>query len=195
MAGNGSVGSIGGNRFRNALTRAVLKIACSIRAPRFSADRSPNLGTPGSFRENQARQIGFGDIVTRERFPWESFPGGYRAVSGHQQLGGFLPSAGAELHPGGVEIGVDRLRRDAEPLGDLLAAVAIDNIAEAVPLTIGEKVHFRSRVISPLTHRPSVTLRERLTNLRLHAMATGSRVRLTHLADCESAVTQYSTAG
>jgi hypothetical protein len=80
-------------------------------------------------------------------------------------------------------------------LGDLLAAVAIDNIAEAVPLTIGEKVHFSSRVISPLTHRPSVTLRERLTNLRLHVTAAGSGVRLTHLADWKLAVTQYSAGG
>ncbi len=70
----------------------------------------------------------------------------------HQPLGGLLAGAGAQLHPGGVEIGIDGLWRYAETLRDLLAAIAIDHIAKAVPLTIGEKVDIRPRPSPRFSH-------------------------------------------
>ena len=79
-------------------------------------------------------------FVSRARSRWESFPGGNQAVSVDQTLRGFLARARAKLHTGGVEVGVDGLRGDSQALGDLLAAVALDHIAKAVPFPITQEL-------------------------------------------------------
>jgi hypothetical protein len=68
----------------------------------------------GSFDENQVIGRQFGEIVSRGRFPGETFPGGNRAVARYENLGGLLTGARAQLNSGGVEVAVHRLRRDAQ---------------------------------------------------------------------------------
>jgi hypothetical protein len=75
--------------------------------------------------------------------------------------------ARAELDPGRVEVAVDRLRGDTEAGGDLLAAVAVDDVTQAVPLTVTEEIGLYSRIVSPFSHRRSVAA----------AMDTANRIR------------------
>ena len=78
---------------------------------------------------NEVSERLFGAAVSRGQSRWERFPGGNQPVPGHQHLGGLLARAGAEFDPGGVEIAVHGLGGDAEPQGDLLAAVDMRFIA------------------------------------------------------------------
>lgn len=151
---------MGGNRPRKALTRAVRKIACSIRASRFAAEIS---STPGSFGQNQVRGGDGAVVVTRDRFPGESFPGGDGPISRDEQLGRLLAGAGPELHPGRVKVAIHRLGRDPQPRGDLFAAVAFDDVAQTVPLTVGEEIHLSPRPVSPFPHAPNLASRAALT--------------------------------
>lgn len=90
-------------------------------------------------------------------------------------LGGLLAGSRPEFHPGGVEIAVDGFRRDAQPKGDLFAAVALDNIAKAVPLTVGEEIRFRSRLVSRFPHEASVAPWRRLTSPLLQCIVMQRR--------------------
>jgi hypothetical protein len=62
----------------------------------------------------------------------------------------------AELDPSRVEVAVDRLRGDAEAGGDLLAAIAVDDVTQAVPLTVAEQIGLYGRIVSPFSHGKSV---------------------------------------
>jgi len=69
-----------------------------------------------------------------------------------------MPGAGAELYPGGVEIAVDGLGRDAQAKGDLFAAVTLDHVAEAVPLSVREQIGFDARVTWTFPHESSFSI-------------------------------------
>jgi hypothetical protein len=68
---------------------------------------------------------------------------GNRPVSGDQGLGRFAPGAGAEFHLGAGEVAVDGLGRNAQAQRDFLAAIAVDDEAETIPLTVGEELQLR----------------------------------------------------
>jgi len=99
----------------------------------------------------------FGQSVSRSRIGWESFPGGDRAVTVHQKLGGFLTRAGAKFDTGRVKITVDGLGRDAQAQGDLLTAITFDDIAKAVPLPVAQEGGSGRRYVATFPHRLTLT--------------------------------------
>jgi hypothetical protein len=98
----------------------------------------------------------FGATVSRGQSRWERFAGGNQPVPGHQHLRRFLAGAGAELDPGGIEVAVDGLGRDAEARGDLFAAIAFHHVAKAVPLPIAQERRNVSREGSLFPHASSL---------------------------------------
>jgi hypothetical protein len=65
-------------------------------------------------------------------------------MTANQQLGGLVPRLHTELDAGGVEVAVHGLRGDPQPQADLLAAVALRDVAQAIPLPVGEQLDILS---------------------------------------------------
>ena len=78
----------------------------------------------------------------------------------------------AQLDPGGVEIAVDGFRRHPQADGDLLAAIALDDIAEAIPLPIAQEGNFGSCRVTTFAHGSTLTPLARVAQPSARTYAT-----------------------